>query len=88
MIHRVVRMKKILLLVIVLSCVYSGYAEPIPADDILAYVRSKLPDDPIKLTGSLKVKARNGFTQARLMGSIVKAPNNEASMATPVKIPK
>ncbi len=59
-------MKKILLLVIVLSCVYSGYAEPIPADDILGFVRTKLPDDPLKLTGSLKVKARNGFTQASL----------------------
>jgi serine protease inhibitor len=59
-------MKKILLLVIVLSCVYSGYAEPIPADDILAFVRTKLPNDPLKLTGSLKVKAKNGFTKASM----------------------
>ena len=33
---------------------------PPPADDILAFVRSRLPDDPLRLTGSLKVKTKNG----------------------------
>ncbi len=59
-------MKQILLLVIALSGAVRGYAEPIPADDILEFVRSKLPSDPLKLTGSLKVKAKNGFTKANL----------------------
>ncbi len=44
----------------------SSFAAPIPADDILAYVRTKLPSDPIKLTGTLKVRAKNGFTSASL----------------------
>lgn len=37
-----------------------------PADDILAFVRTKLPDDPLKLTGTLKVRTKNGFTKANL----------------------
>ena len=59
-------MKKLLLFVSVLLCVFRGYSEPLPADDILAFVRTKLPDDPLKLTGSLKVRTRNGFTKANL----------------------
>ena len=44
----------------------SGFSGPAPADDILAFVRTKLPRDPLKLTGSLKVRTRNGFTKSNL----------------------
>lgn len=43
-----------------------GHAEPVPADDILEFVRSRLPDEPLKLTGTLKVKAKNGFTRSSM----------------------
>ena len=59
-------MKKLLLFVFVFSSVFRGYSEPIPADDILAYVRTKLPNDPIKLTGTLKVRTQKGFTKTSL----------------------
>lgn len=59
-------LKKLLLASLVYVCSIGSFAELLPADDILAYVRTKLPDDPLKLTGSLKVKARNGFTQASM----------------------
>ena len=58
-------MRRLLLL---LSTVFAinGFAEPLPGDGILAFVRSKLPDDPLKLTGSLKVRTKNGFTKSNL----------------------
>ena len=59
-------MKKPLLFVFVFIGAVCGYSESMPADDILAFVRTKLPDDPLKLTGSLKVKTRNGFTRASM----------------------
>lgn len=59
-------MKRLLLFVFVFVGAVCGYSESIPADDILAFVRTKLPDDPLKLTGSLKVKTKNGFTQASM----------------------
>ncbi len=59
-------MKKILLFAFTLSCALCGYSESMSGDDILAFVRSKLPDDPLKLTGSLKVKTKNGFTKSNL----------------------
>jgi serpin B len=59
-------MKKLLLILSVALCALCGRAEPVPADDILEFVRSKLPGEPVKLTGSLKVKAKNGFTKANL----------------------
>ncbi|WP_372845247.1 serpin family protein [Pontiella sp.] len=58
-------MRKLLLLLLTVIA-SNGYAEPIPGDDILAFVRTKLPDDPLKLTGSLMVRTRNGFTQVNL----------------------
>jgi len=64
--ERVVKMKKLLLFVVVALCVSCGSSEPLPADDILAFVRTKLPDDPLKLTGTLKVRTKNGFTKASL----------------------
>jgi len=59
-------MKKLLLSIFVFSCAFCGYAEPQPADDILAFVRTKLPNDPLTLTGTLKVRTKNGFTKASL----------------------
>ena len=59
-------MKKSLFAIFVFSCVFRGYCEPIPADSILAYVRTKLPNDPLTLTGTLKVRTQSGFTQASL----------------------
>jgi len=47
----------------VVSC---GAVEQPPADDILQMVQAKLPSDPIKLSGSLKVRTRNGFTKSNL----------------------
>lgn len=43
-----------------------AFCEPLPADDILELVRTKLPSDPLELTGSLKVRTANGFTKANL----------------------
>ncbi|VGO22868.1 serpin family protein [Pontiella sulfatireligans] len=58
---------KILLLASLVSLFACGcHAAPIPADDILAFVRTKLPDEPIKLTGTLKVREKNGFTSDSL----------------------
>ncbi len=59
-------MKKFLFPIFLFSCALCGYSEPLPADDILAYVRTKLPADPIKLTGTLKVRTQKGFTQTSL----------------------
>jgi hypothetical protein len=59
-------LKKCLLASLVFLGAFCGYAEPLPGDDILAYVRTKLPSDPIKLTGTLKVRTRKGFTKTSL----------------------
>ena len=59
-------MKKLLMSIFVFSCALCGYSESLPADDILAYVQTKLPADPIKLSGTLKVRTKNGFTKASL----------------------
>jgi hypothetical protein len=59
-------MKKLSLTACMLFCAHFCCAEPVPADDILAFVRSKLPDAPLTLTGSLKVRTPNGFTKANL----------------------
>ncbi|MCK5676009.1 MAG: outer membrane lipoprotein-sorting protein, partial [Verrucomicrobia bacterium] len=59
-------MKKLLVFVFVALCVFRGYSEPISADSILAFVRTKLPDDPLTLTGTLKVRTKKGFTKASL----------------------
>lgn len=58
--------KKLLPFVCLFLCVINGCATSQPADDILAFVRSKLPDDPVSLTGTLKVRTANGFTQSRI----------------------
>jgi serpin B len=47
-------------------CALCAHSNPVPADDILAFVRSKLPGDPIRLTGTLKVRTSKGFTSAHL----------------------
>ena len=52
-------MKKWLLFIFVVLGVFRGFAEPLPADDILKFVRSKLPTDPIKLSGDLQLIAKN-----------------------------
>ena len=59
-------MRTLLFVLLLSSCYIAGAAPHPPADDILAFVRTKLPDDPLKLTGSLKVQAKNGFTKANL----------------------
>jgi hypothetical protein len=58
-------MKWITLLAMACLCV-SAAAEQPPADELLAFVRSKLPDRPLRLTGALKVQTRNGFTKSNL----------------------
>ncbi len=57
-------LKHVLLGCMVFLIAGCGYADPTPGDQILEFVRSKLPDEPLKLTGTLKVKAKNGFTSA------------------------
>jgi len=59
-------MKKLLLFIVVAMGVFRGYGEPVPADAILEFVRTKLPSDPIKLSGTLKVRTKKGFTKASL----------------------
>lgn len=59
-------MNKQLLAGFVFLCALCGYSNPQPAGHILAYVRTRLPDDPLKLMGSLKVRTKNGFTKANL----------------------
>ncbi|MDF7826337.1 serpin family protein [Pontiellaceae bacterium B12227] len=60
-------MKNLLLGICVALCVIScGAVEQPPADQILKMVQTKLPSDPIKLVGSLKVRTRNGFTKSNL----------------------
>ncbi|MCK4564181.1 MAG: outer membrane lipoprotein-sorting protein, partial [Verrucomicrobia bacterium] len=41
-------------------------SELLPGDSILAFVRSKLPNDPLTLTGTLKVRTKKGFTKISL----------------------
>ena len=59
-------MKKLLLFIVVALGVFRGYSAALPADDILAYVRTRLPSDPLTLSGTLKVRTKQGFTQASL----------------------
>jgi hypothetical protein len=59
-------LKKLLLTSLAVLCSITACAESLPADHILSFVRTKLPDDPLKLTGTLKVRTRNGFTKANL----------------------
>ena len=59
-------MKKLLLFVLFALSTSGCHAAPLPADHILSFVRTKLPDDPLKLTGTLKVRTKNGFTKANL----------------------
>lgn len=57
-------MKKWLLSLFVGLCAVSGFAER-SGDEILAFVRSKLPSDPIQLSGKLRVKSPNGYIDER-----------------------
>src|SRR5210317_741103 len=59
-------MKKRLLFLCMVMGAVCVYSQAVPADDILAFVRTKLPNDPLKLSGSLKVKAANGFTKSSM----------------------
>jgi serpin B len=59
-------MKKIRLVAFVALYALHGNAGPVPADSILAYVRSRLPTDPLVLEGTLKAHAPNGFVRRRL----------------------
>lgn len=59
-------MKKWLSLIVIFAFVVCAYAQTPSGDDILRYVRENLPNEPLKLTGSLKVKAKNGFTSANI----------------------
>ena len=59
-------MKKLMSGILALLALSCWAVKQPPADEILQMVQTKLPSDPIKLTGSLKVRARNGFTKANL----------------------
>jgi serpin B len=56
-------LKKNYLSALALVVCLGGFAEPLPGDGILAFVRTKLPSDPLKLTGTLKVRHKNNFTE-------------------------
>jgi len=57
-------MKKLFLLFL-LSFIASSWGAP-SAEELLAFVRDRLPHEPLLLTGTLKVQAKNGFVQSRL----------------------
>ncbi|MDZ8118254.1 outer membrane lipoprotein-sorting protein [Pontiella agarivorans] len=57
-------MKNILLAGTLLVSTFSFAAEQPSADHILSMVQKKLPSRPLKLTGKLKAKAKNGFTKS------------------------
>ncbi|QBG48202.1 outer membrane lipoprotein-sorting protein [Verrucomicrobia bacterium S94] len=58
-------MKNILIVIMCLGLSLTGFAEEQPsADHILSMVQEKLPSRPLKLTGKLKAKAKNGFTKS------------------------
>ena len=59
-------MKKLIGCIFMVLGVFQGFAEPVPADDILSFVRSKLPADTIQLTGTLKVRTERGRTKSSL----------------------
>ena len=59
-------MKKILFACLATLCSTASIAQPVPADAILEFVRTKLPSDPLKLTGTLKVRTKKGFTKTSL----------------------
>ena len=59
-------MKKIPATLLAALCATATLAQPIPADSLLEFVREKLPTRPLRLTGTLKVRARNGFTKTTL----------------------
>ena len=59
-------MKKWLSLIVIFAAVISAHAQTPTGDEILRFVRENLPNEPLKLTGSLKVKAKNGFTSANI----------------------
>jgi hypothetical protein len=60
------KMKNLVLGIVTFAVLSCGAVEQPPADEILQMVQAKLPSDPIKLTGSLKVRTRNGFTKSNL----------------------
>lgn len=57
-------MKNILLAGVLLLTTFGFAAEDTSADHILKMVQKKLPSRPLKLTGKLKAKAKNGFTKS------------------------
>ncbi|WP_372795921.1 outer membrane lipoprotein-sorting protein [Pontiella sp.] len=57
-------MKNILLAGTLLLSSFCFAAEQPSADHILGMVQKKLPSRPLKLTGKLKAKAKNGFTKS------------------------
>ncbi|MBN2685377.1 MAG: outer membrane lipoprotein-sorting protein [Pontiellaceae bacterium] len=59
-------MKKLLSLIVIFAAVSCAHAQTPTGDEILRFVRENLPNEPLKLTGSLKVKAKNGFTSANI----------------------
>jgi serpin B len=58
-------MMKCFLLAASLLISLPAWADP-SGDEILALVRSRLPTDPLRLTGNLRIQAANGFTKTRI----------------------
>ena len=59
-------LKTFLLAGLVALCSLPAPAEPQSGDEVLAFVRTRLPADPIRLTGSLTVRTKNGYTRTNL----------------------
>lgn len=57
-------MKKTLISLLLLAFLLPSYSEPIPADDILEFVRLNLPAKPIELVGKLKISTKNNYTKS------------------------
>jgi len=58
--------KKMLSTVCAVLCVFCARAGLQSGDEVLAFVRARLPVDPIRLSGSLKVRTKNGYTRTNL----------------------
>ena len=58
-------MKLFLAFTLFIGMISSSFAEEQTGEQLLAFVRSKLPDRPLELSGSLKVKTKKGFTKSR-----------------------
>lgn len=59
-------MRRLIIGLLCFLTAWTASAEPTTGPEVLAFVRSRLPDDPIELTGSLRVRTAKGRTRPRI----------------------